>query len=186
MSDFDREISHLFRATGAPAKVQLRTRYFEEVLKMTKRGYTDDEIDKSLISKLIKESPEEAELLLSDGMSREEVEKRLIDCGIKLDDVSDEELERLRKLGGVLKGLNVRDNNRAATPKRKKHFTEKRKFIFKAAVSAWLIWIIVVFSLEAIDVLKLYREEDYLSWLVLPPIVAFSIYVWVNKFILKK
>ena len=182
MNNLDREMSYFLGAAGAPLKTQLRTRYFDDVVKMSKKGYSDIEIDRSLIAKLIKESPEEAASILGGGMSREEVENTLQDIGVDLKDIDEEELERLRKLGSLLKGTGNKNNLKS----KQKFFNTERKFLLKSIVSAWFIWALIIFSLNAIDIMSLYREEEYFAWLVLPPIIGIAIFIWIRKFVLKK
>lgn len=130
MSELDEEMSKLLGKWGFDERVQLRTKYFDDVVKMKDQNIPDDEIDKLLKIK---------EILVQQSGSKKRQRKTM-----KID----------------------------------------YKYLLLKIVSGWVIWCLTIYTLEKLNVIKIY-SGDWWAWLILPPVIILSLWFWLRVFFKK-
>jgi len=56
-------------------------------------------------------------------------------------------------------------------------------FYLSSVVSAWFIWFFILLTLDSIDLNVLY-DDEWFTWIFLPPMCCILIFIWLKKFIL--
>lgn len=56
----------------------------------------------------------------------------------------------------------------------------------KAILSGWILWGGVLFTLSALQIVEFYGPEEFIPWLLLPPIMTTLIVLWVKAFIFSR
>lgn len=129
MSELDKAMASFLGSIGVGEKGQLRTMYLDEVFELRSQGLSDEEIDKFLAEKIKQESPEEVKEIFKSVPSRETADRihrlnnemtyeevfKIIDETENLDrsEVSEDDLERLRKIGTELRSNKSRTHKEA-------------------------------------------------------------------------
>lgn len=184
MSDLDREMSYFLASSGASKKVQLRTRYLDDVLELSTQGYSDDEIDKLLLSKFIKESPDEAAAFVNDGMLRTEVEKKIKDAGMNLDEMSEKEIKHLHDMANLVTNFNTQ--KKFQNKQTHSWWRRKSKF-FRTWIFGSITWGILV--LLYVNIFEPYGhrlnsdEEIQVTFIMLIPLLGGAIKYLHDKFV---
>ena len=184
MSELDKAMSNFLGQTGARPEIQLRTRYFDEVVTLKKKGFAEPEIGNYLKQKFIKENPEQAAFLFGEGVTQPEFYEHLEKAGLNPDEIEPAELENLKKTANLVRGLSLRKAPKKAISTKGTGLT---KWIYLKSVSAgWAIWLFFVFSINSMGLIHLYDSNEIFAWTISPPIICTAIFFWVKYFVSKK
>jgi hypothetical protein len=195
MSETDIFLSELIGTTKLGLEAQLRTRFYDEVLRLKEKGFSEKEIDDSLIKKIWRENPKKAKQIFAREFKKTTRQETVeILKGLEtyknqdIEDLDEELIENCRLLSD-----SARQMSKKVTVKKYKKPISKISYIQKhlgvsknALLSAWFIWFLIIFSLNIFEFIELSYGHEWLSWLLLPPLIVVSIIVWVKKFLLSK
>jgi len=186
MSELDNLMSSVMGSAGFPKRVQLRTKFIDDIDALSKKGMSDEDIDIYLFKKLENEYP--SEFYKKFGSISSEISNAEIIQ--KLNESSETDERKLQFSDRQIKNFNQNINKSKIGPNNQSNLNplsrySKFKYFLKATISGWIVWALLIITLNAINILDIYRKEDWLAWLLFPPIVFISIVIWVKKFILK-
>tara|TARA_R110001583_G_scaffold39090_1_gene125631 strand:+ start:145 stop:786 length:642 start_codon:yes stop_codon:yes gene_type:complete len=193
------------RTIGQGVNTQARLLFVDEMMELTSKGFSEDEIDKILITKFKVEHPFDAFLAFGGKKAPITDEEALLDLvvlGRGKSEISGEEInahkEKLEAKKESIQKKNREEReekNQKALARRRKEKVRKNRakllervfgFGWLGIVSCFGIWFALAFTLIELDVVNFWNSSKVLIWYVMPPLIALMIIAWVRNFILKK